>query len=157
FSREKARVLLRLDVSKMPPNAEYHGANGDLPLVWAKTYGKGRVFYASFAHDASTWENRDVRQMYFEALKWALGLTDGDTTPKPLRATAGWSKRCAGRGSDDHDTQTNRCGRSDVGGDHDDRVRAAAGRPGPGRRPRGGGLPLRARQPRRAPVPRRLG
>jgi type 1 glutamine amidotransferase len=84
FSRDKARVLLRLDASKMPPNAEYHGTNGDMPLVWAKTYGKGRVFYSSFAHDAATWDNRDVRQMYFEALKWALGLTDGDTTPKPL-------------------------------------------------------------------------
>jgi hypothetical protein len=22
--------------------------------------------------------------MYFEALKWALGLTDGDITPRPL-------------------------------------------------------------------------
>jgi type 1 glutamine amidotransferase len=86
FSREKARVLLRLDVSKMPPNAEYHGS-GDMPLAWAKTYGKGRVFYASFAHDAATWENREIRQMYFEAIKWALGLTDGDTTPKPLPAT----------------------------------------------------------------------
>ena len=87
FSRDKARVLLRLDASKMPPNAEYHGTNGDMPLVWAKTYGKGRVFYSSFAHDAATWDNRNVRQMYFEALKWALGLTDGDTTPKPLPST----------------------------------------------------------------------
>jgi len=87
FSRDQARVLLRLDASKMPPNAEYHGTNGDMPLVWAKTYGKGRVFYSSFAHDAATWDNRNVRQMYFEALKWALGLTDGDTTPKPLPST----------------------------------------------------------------------
>ena len=87
FSRDKARVLLRLDASKMPPNAEYHGTNGDMPLVWAKTYGKGRVFYSSFAHDAATWDNRNVRQMYFEALKWALGLTDGDTTPKPPPST----------------------------------------------------------------------
>jgi uncharacterized protein len=87
FSRDKARVLLRLDASKMPPNADYHGTNGDMPLVWAKTYGKGRVFYSSFAHDAATWDNRNVRQMYFEALKWALGLTDGDTTPKPLPST----------------------------------------------------------------------
>ena len=87
FSRDKARVLLRLDASKMPPNAEYHGTNGDMPLAWAKTYGKGRVFYSSFAHDAATWDNRNVRQMYFEALKWALGLTDGDTTPKPLPST----------------------------------------------------------------------
>jgi len=87
FSREKARVLLRVDASKMPPNADYHGKNGDMPIVWAKTYGKGRVFYSSFAHDAATWDNRDISQMYFEAIRWALGLTDGDTMPRPLPAT----------------------------------------------------------------------
>src|SRR6187401_3269053 len=40
-----ARVLLRLDVSKMPPHAELR--NQGFPLAWAKTYGKGRVFYGS--------------------------------------------------------------------------------------------------------------
>ena len=85
FSPAGARVLLRLDVSKMPPHAELR--NRDFPLAWAKTYGKGRVFYGSFAHDAATWDNRDVALMYFEALKWALGLTEGDVTPRPARAT----------------------------------------------------------------------
>ena len=83
FSRDKLRVLLRLDVSKMPPNAENHRADGDFPLAWAKTYGKGRVFYASFAHAASGWDNPDVYRMYFEALKWSLGMTDADVTPRP--------------------------------------------------------------------------
>ena len=78
-----ARVLLRLDVSKMPPHAELR--NQGFPLAWAKTYGKGRVFYSSFAHDAATWDNRDVALMYFEAIKWALGLTDGDATPRPAK------------------------------------------------------------------------
>jgi type 1 glutamine amidotransferase len=87
FSREKARVLLRLDVSKLPANPQYHGKDGDMPLVWAKNYGKGRVFYSSLGHDASAWDDRDVKQMYLEALKWALGLTDGDTTPRPMPAS----------------------------------------------------------------------
>jgi type 1 glutamine amidotransferase len=82
FSRDKLRVLLRLDVSKMPPNAENHRADGDFPLAWAKMYGKGRVFYASFAHAASGWDNPDVYRLYFEALKWALGMTDADVTPR---------------------------------------------------------------------------
>lgn len=86
FSREHARVLLRLDVSKLPLTPDMHVANGDLPLVWAKTYGKGRVFYSSLGHDAATWDNRDVAQMYFEALKWALGLSEGDAAPRPLKA-----------------------------------------------------------------------
>src|SRR5262249_2570877 len=84
FSRGKSRVLLRLDLSKMPPNPQLHRTDGDFPLAWAKPYGKGRVFYSSLGHAAETWDNRDVAQMYFEAIKWALGLTDGDATPRPM-------------------------------------------------------------------------
>jgi type 1 glutamine amidotransferase len=74
FSRDKLRVLLRLDVSTMPPSAQLRRVDQDFPLAWAKTYGKGRVFYSSLGHAAETWDNRDVAQMYFEAIKWALGL-----------------------------------------------------------------------------------
>jgi type 1 glutamine amidotransferase len=84
FSRDAIRVLLRLDVSKMPPNPELHRTDGDFPLAWAKTYGKGRVFYSSLGHAASTWDNPDVYRLYFEALKWSLGLTDADATPRPF-------------------------------------------------------------------------
>jgi type 1 glutamine amidotransferase len=73
FSRDKAHVLLRLDVSKMPPNPQLR--NMDFPLAWEKTYGKGRVFYSSLGHAPETWDNRNVAQMYFEAIKWVLGLT----------------------------------------------------------------------------------
>ena len=88
FSREKSRVLLRLDTSKLPPNQNLVNKDGDFPLAWAKMYGKGRVFYGSFAHDAKTWDNPDVYHMYFEALRWALGLTDADVTPRPFTAAA---------------------------------------------------------------------
>lgn len=88
FSREKSHVVLRLDISKLPPNANVHSTNGDFPLAWAKMYGKGRVFYGSFAHDEKNWDNPDVYHMYFEAIKWALGLTDANITPQPYPATA---------------------------------------------------------------------
>jgi len=61
---------------------ELHRTDGDFPLAWTKTYGKGRVFYASFAHAAGTWDNPDVYHMYFEALKWCLGMTEADVTPR---------------------------------------------------------------------------
>src|SRR5450631_2930506 len=86
FSREKSRVLLRLDTSKLPPNQNLLNKNGDFPLAWAKMYGQGRVFYGSFAHDAKTWDNPDVYHMYFEAIKWALKLTDADVMPRALPA-----------------------------------------------------------------------
>jgi type 1 glutamine amidotransferase len=85
YSREKMRVLLRLDVSKMPPNNNVHRTDGDFPLAWAQMYGKGRVFYSSLGHAAATWDNPDVSKMYFEALKWSMGLTPGDATPRPYK------------------------------------------------------------------------
>ena len=85
YSRDNIRVLLRLDVSKMPPNPELHRRDGDFPLAWAKTYGKGRVFYSALGHAPATWDNPDVYHMYFEALKWSLGLTDADVSPRPLK------------------------------------------------------------------------
>jgi type 1 glutamine amidotransferase len=85
YSRDKIRVLLRLDVAKLPPNPELHRTDGDFPLAWAKMYGKGRVFYSSLGHASSTWDNPDVYHMYFEALKWSLGLGDADVAPRPLK------------------------------------------------------------------------
>jgi uncharacterized protein len=85
YSRDTIRVLLRLDVSKMPPSPELHRTDGDFPLAWAKMYGKGRVFYSAFGHAAAAWDNPDVYRMYFEAIKWSLGLTDADVTPRPLK------------------------------------------------------------------------
>ena len=89
YSRDKLRVLLRLDVSKMPPNADVHRTDGDFPLVWAKMYGKGRVLYSALGHAASTWDDREIQQMYFEAVKWSLGMTDADVTPRPFPTTGG--------------------------------------------------------------------
>ena len=87
FSREKMDVLLRLDTSNLKVTQRGGSDNNtDVPLAWAKMYGKGRVFYASFAHDASTWDNSDIQKMYFEAIKWALGISEGEVKPHPMRS-----------------------------------------------------------------------
>ena len=85
FSRLHARVLLGLDVSHLPLDGPLiHHKDADFPLAWAKTYGKGRVYYSALGHDPSNWDERAVQQMYFEALRWALRLTDADLTPRAL-------------------------------------------------------------------------
>ena len=86
-SREKIDVLLRLDLTNVPENPNLR-LKGDYPLAWAKTYGKGRVFYGSFAHSSETWDIRNVQQMYFEAMRWALGLTDATPAPHGMPAAA---------------------------------------------------------------------
>ncbi len=85
FDRTKARVLLRLDVSKLDLSGSLvHHKDADWPLAWAKMYGKGRVYYSALGHDPSTWDDRAVQEMYYEAILWALHLTDADVTPRAL-------------------------------------------------------------------------
>ncbi|MCH7567106.1 MAG: hypothetical protein IH787_05540 [Nitrospirae bacterium] len=33
--------------------------------------------------DAAVWDRPDIQKMWLEAVRWVLGLTDGDTTPLP--------------------------------------------------------------------------
>jgi hypothetical protein len=80
---DKVRVLARLDPAASTCAALVHRTDGDFPVAWAKTYGKGRVFYSTLGHAADAWDNPAVRQMYFEAIKWSLGLVDGDASPRP--------------------------------------------------------------------------
>jgi len=89
FSREKLRVLAHLDPSKLDLQRPIvHRTDGDFPVAWAKTYGKGRVFYSTLGHAAEAWDNPALQQMYFEAIRWSLGLVDGDTSPRGLPAAA---------------------------------------------------------------------
>jgi uncharacterized protein len=84
FSRGKMRILARLDPGSVDLTKPLvHRTDGDFPIAWAKDYGKGRVFYSTLGHDAETWDNPMVRAMYFEAIKWALGLVPGTTAPIP--------------------------------------------------------------------------
>jgi len=86
FSRDKIRVLAHLDASKLDLTKPLvHRKDGDFPAAWAKTYGKGRVFYSILGHEAEDWDNPALSTMYFEAIRWALRLVDGDATPQPLR------------------------------------------------------------------------
>lgn len=82
FSRDKIRVLAHLDVSKLDmKNPRVHRTDGDFPVAWSKMYGKGRVFYSTLGHAAEFWDNPNIQQMYFEAMKWSLGLSEGETKP----------------------------------------------------------------------------
>jgi uncharacterized protein len=83
FSRDKVRVLARLDASKLDfPKPLIHRTDKDFPVAWAKMYGKGRVFYSTFGHTDESWDDPRVQKMYLEAIKWALRMTGTDVTPR---------------------------------------------------------------------------
>ena len=84
FSRDKVRVLARLDESLIDLKHEgVKRTDKDFAVAWVKNYGKGRVFYSTFGHRQEVWDRPDIQQMYFESIRWALRLVDGDATPRP--------------------------------------------------------------------------
>jgi hypothetical protein len=107
FSRDVDRVILRLDSSRFAErlaslNAEKEGSkmsdeayrariakligvrtDGDYPIVWAKKYGKGRVWYSTFGHIDTSLDDPRLQEIYTGGIRWALGLVDADITPRP--------------------------------------------------------------------------
>jgi uncharacterized protein len=81
WSRDKVNVLLSLDASRLDyaNNPRIHREDHDFAVAWTKMYGKGRVFYSTLGHTEESWDDPEIRKMYFEAIKWVLGMTDAST------------------------------------------------------------------------------
>jgi len=80
WSRGKVNVLLRLDETKLDfNNPRVHRDDHDFAVAWSKMHGKGRVFYSTLGHTKEAWDDPDIQKMYFEAIKWVLGMTEGRT------------------------------------------------------------------------------
>ena len=78
-------TLQRLDYNNNP---RIHRTDRDFAVAWDKMYGKGRVFYSTLGHTEESWQDPDIYKMYFEAVKWALGMTEGSTASHPRVQTA---------------------------------------------------------------------
>jgi type 1 glutamine amidotransferase len=75
FSRDNVKVLARLDPAKLDLKAPLvHRTDRDFAVAYTKNYGKGRVFYSTLGHPREMWDQEWLRKMYFEALKWSMGL-----------------------------------------------------------------------------------
>ena len=84
YSRDKVDVLLRLDARHLDlDNKNVQRTDGDFPIAWTKTYGKGRVFTSSLGHSDASWDDPRVQTLYLEAIKWVLRQTDDAVKPHP--------------------------------------------------------------------------
>jgi type 1 glutamine amidotransferase len=82
YDRTKVDVIARLDTSKLDMTVKnMHRADHDFPVAWAKTYGKGRVFWSTFGHPVEAWDDPRVQRIYMGAMRWALGMES--YTPAP--------------------------------------------------------------------------
>lgn len=87
FSRDKVRVLLSLDASKLDmTKPTIHRTDKDFAVIWARTYGKGRVIYDGLGHVEAVYDRPDIQKMYIEHMKWLMGMIPGDATPRPKPA-----------------------------------------------------------------------
>jgi type 1 glutamine amidotransferase len=82
FSRDDARVLLRLDARRLDLNrGGIHRHDGDFVVAWARQYGNGRVLYNGLGHPPEIWDRTDFQAMWLDSVRWVLGLVPGDASP----------------------------------------------------------------------------
>jgi type 1 glutamine amidotransferase len=85
YSRDKVRVLMRLDAAKIDVGSKnVHRTDRDFAVTWARMYGKGRVYYTTLGHVQDNRDKPEFQKMLIEAINWATGITNADITPRPL-------------------------------------------------------------------------
>jgi type 1 glutamine amidotransferase len=84
FSRDRVRVLLRLDAGKVDlTRTGVRREDRDFAVIWARDYGKGRVLYNGLGHSAEAWDRPEIQAMWLAFVRWSMGLIPGDATPRP--------------------------------------------------------------------------
>lgn len=86
FSRDHVRVLMRLDADQIDLTASgVNRTDRDFAVAWARDYGKGRVFFTTLGHVTENWDDPAFQNLMRESIKWSVGLSTADVTPRPAR------------------------------------------------------------------------
>jgi len=98
---DRGRVRSILSMNARPDDGRgAAGAAGHFPVSWARSQGKGRIFYTSMGHREDVWDpvatppgsttrmNAPEVAHAFQAhllggIRWALGLAPGESIPQP--------------------------------------------------------------------------
>jgi type 1 glutamine amidotransferase len=75
---DNLHVLLVMESAGME-SADYQ--RPPYPLAWARTHGKGRVWFNGMGHREDGWDAPQFRAMLTGALLWAGGEVEADVTP----------------------------------------------------------------------------
>jgi type 1 glutamine amidotransferase len=81
WSRANVKVLLRLDMTSVPPDGARpdRRLDDDYALAWTRNYGAGRVFYSALGHFDAVWDDIQVKQLVKQGVLWAVKDTTHDT------------------------------------------------------------------------------
>jgi len=93
YNRAKLRVLVSLDMTdeetRKPGGQKRHEIvpyQEEYAVSWIRPYGKGRVFYTTFAHDKRAYLDKAVLTHILDGLQYALGDLKADDTPTGFSA-----------------------------------------------------------------------
>jgi type 1 glutamine amidotransferase len=94
YSRDRVHVLLSIDTEKTNlDQGQFRGrrerADKDYALAWVRSYGRGRVFYCTIAHNAEVFCDPLMLRFYLGAIQFALGDLPATTTPSGKPAPQG--------------------------------------------------------------------
>jgi putative membrane-bound dehydrogenase-like protein len=78
FQPDAVRVLMSLDMERTEKKYPEH-----VPVVWCKTYGKGKVFHTELGHREDVWTSEVYQKHLTAAIEWLLGKSEFDATPNP--------------------------------------------------------------------------
>lgn len=84
-------VILIQDTTSMS-GGEYKALK-PYPETWARTQGKGRVFYSSMGHREDVWKKPIFEKVLLGGLAWVTGRADADAKPNFKEATPGAEDR----------------------------------------------------------------
>ena len=86
--RYEDAVRWKLD-TPIPAAVRDRRPDGDYPVVWARQYGKGRVFNIGWGEFEETWDDPGVQGLILGAIRWAVGSVEADVTPRPMPKAGG--------------------------------------------------------------------
>jgi type 1 glutamine amidotransferase len=78
FDRGGVQLLLSLDPASLDlTNPKVNRQDGDFPVSWAKSHGRGRVFYTALGDWEETWKDPRYRRHLIGGIRWAMKIEDG--------------------------------------------------------------------------------
>lgn len=83
FTRGSVHTIMALDPAAMTPEQKARSGRSDdyYPIVWAKNYGKGRVFNFTGGHRDEFLDEPKNQALLLEGIDWALGLRSENVKP----------------------------------------------------------------------------
>ncbi len=81
INRDNIRVLAVLDPPEEVREEHPRYDTPELPIIWVRSYGNGRIYYNAMGHEPALFEDRTFQMALVDAVAWASGEGPARTTP----------------------------------------------------------------------------